>query len=194
MARHLLGRIQVFGDQRRRHHQRLTHVHEPLTRGRIHREFAGWIERLHTRQIADRVGVLRICQTPQHHRSGIPGIFPGPAIEQPTHSGHQLLPRLGVHGRLILRRHFTDGNLFQHLLPNLGIGRLRTWLKHLLQIEFALVLRCGMAIETVTLEEHPRLGIDPFGGHGPSQRRRCQCGRRDPTHGMTQFARRVGHQ
>ena len=49
MARHLLGRIQVFGDQRGRHHQRLSHVHEPLARGRIDREFAGWIERLHTR-------------------------------------------------------------------------------------------------------------------------------------------------
>ena len=193
MARHLLGRIQVFGDQRRRHHQRLSHVHEPLTRSRIHGEFAGWIQRLHARQIADRVSVLRIRQTPQNHRSGIPGIFPGPSIEQPPHSRHQLLPRFRVHHRLILRRHFTDGNLLEHLLPNLRIGRLRTRLKHPLQIEVTLVLGCGMAIETVTLEEHPRLGIEHFGGHGPCQRHRCQCRCRDPSHGMTQFAHRVEH-
>jgi hypothetical protein len=55
------------------------------------------------------------------------------------------------------------------LLPNLGVGRLRTRLEYLLQIEVTLVLRGGMAIQAMTVEEHPRLGIDPFGGRGPCQ-------------------------
>ena len=64
MASDLFGRIEVFGDQRGRHHQRLPHVHEPLARGRIHREFTGRIERIHAGQIPDRVGVFGIGQTP----------------------------------------------------------------------------------------------------------------------------------
>ena len=166
MAGHLLGGIEVLGDQRRRHHQRLAHVHEALARGRIDGELPGRVERLHAGQVAERVGVLGVGEPAQHHRSWVARVQPRPPVEQGPHARHQLLPGFVVHGRPILRRHFAQRHLLEHLLPDLGVGRPGGGSDEALEVEVALVLLGGMALQAMRIEERAGLGIEPLGRRG----------------------------
>ena len=67
----LLGRVEILGQQSRRHHQRRAGIRETLTGSTIDGKFLGRIERHHAREVAQRVGVFHVRQAPDHHRSRI---------------------------------------------------------------------------------------------------------------------------
>ena len=61
VTRDLLGRVEILGQQSRRHHQRRA----------IDRSLLLWIERLHAGQIPGRAGVFHAGRPPNHHRPRI---------------------------------------------------------------------------------------------------------------------------
>ena len=68
----LASRVEVFRQQGRRHDERVARVGEAFAGRPVGRKIAGRIE-VDPRQVADRIGVFGIAQTPQHDGSRIAG-------------------------------------------------------------------------------------------------------------------------
>ena len=150
MAGDFLGRIQVLRHQGRGHHQRVAHVHEPLAGSGIGRKFPDRVQRIQARQIADRKRVFGVVQPAQHHRPRIARPRPGHFIQQGVDAFHQLLPFLRGGLRFALGRHLAIRDLLQRLQPRFRLFEYLGGQGELLQIEIALVLFRGMALEAIS--------------------------------------------
>ena len=66
--------VEVFSQKRWRHHERGGCVGESFTRGSVDWKFPRGIELFYPGKITNRVGVLHVRKSPEHHRSRITGV------------------------------------------------------------------------------------------------------------------------
>ena len=145
VIRHLLRRVEILCEQRRRHHQRRPRIREALPRRAIHGKLPRRIERIDAGEIAQGVGVFVVGKPTQHHRPWITGVGAGEVIERlPRPADEQIFLHSGWL-LLLLRRHLAVEDLVDNVFPDIRIaGDVRG-----LEIEFALLLFSRMAVEAM---------------------------------------------
>ena len=153
MSRQRLGRIEIFGQQRRRHHEGRPGIGESFARRTIHRKLLRRIQRSHAGQVSDGVGVFHVGQAPQHHRSRITRIRQGDPVQRTLHPVRQELHLFGTWLRFVLGRHLMIMNLLQGVLPHRRIVLHQIQGLEALQIKVPLLLFRGVASDTVFLEQ-----------------------------------------
>ena len=153
MSRQLLGGIEIFSQQRRRHHQGRPGIGEPFARRPIHRKFLRRIQRGHAGQVPDGVSVFHVGQAPQHHRSWITCIRQGDPVQRALHPVRQELHLFRTWLRFVLGRHLMIMDLLQGVLPHRRIVLYQVQGLEALKVEIPLLLFRGMAGDTVFLEQ-----------------------------------------
>ena len=139
VARDFLGRIEILGEQRRRHHQRRARIREAFAGGTISGKLARGIERFHAREIAHRVSVFHIGKPPQHDRPRIARVRQRDFIQHRLHPCRELHLLLRGQLPLLSRRHFVVRELLKNALPDCRLFPDRRDGSKLFQIEIALL-------------------------------------------------------
>ena len=170
----VLGSAEILREQRGRHDERRAGVRESFACGAIDGELAEGIERLHARQIADRVAVFHVRQPPQHHGAGIARVGERHLVEHRPHPAGEQLHLLRRRLRLVLWRHLAVANLFQRSLPHDRIVLHKRDRRESLQVQIPLLLLRRVARDAILLQHRPDGLLEdlPLIGKGMGGKRR----------------------
>ena len=104
----LFGGVEVLRHHRRGHDQGVAGVGKTFAGGAIGREFAGWLQRWHTGEIAHGEGVFGVVQAAQDDRAGIAGACFSGLAQSAAHPCQQPISLGDGRLRHHLRRHLSQ--------------------------------------------------------------------------------------
>ena len=120
VAGHFTGSGQILFQEGGRHHQRFAGVVKARRVGRIDRKLAGRAD-VNARQIADRVVVLGIAETPRQHDAWVAGIAAGFVFADGMEPIDGRAPLLRHRMPRSLRRHLLRFETLQYLAPTAAV-------------------------------------------------------------------------
>ena len=121
VTRNVFRRIEIFRQQRRRHHERRTRIGKTFASRAIDRKLLRRIERLDAREIPQRVGVFHVRQPTQHDGARIASVREGDLIQGSAHPVRELHFLRSAGLLLFLRRHLAHLDLLQHIFPDVRL-------------------------------------------------------------------------
>ncbi len=194
VGRDPLGGVEILGRHARRHDERLPGVRKTLARAAVGGKLLGGVERIHAREIADRVRVFGVVEPAQDDTARVAGMGPRLGRQERPQPVGESPPFLvgGLSG--IGRRHLATGHHLGHPLHELGMPAERGGIGREREVHLPLGGVARVAVDAVAGEHRPcggkarwrRLGgVRGLGQAGGLQRGQKEAHQQQPDAGRS---------